>query len=136
MIAGSFKDGDETVRRPAGTDEGVLPVAAIYGANASGKTNVVLAMRFMAGVVRDSHASWEPDKPIQLEPFAGQSDTPSTFSMDFLLRASATSMGPRTRPREFTARSTRSRMRADLPDRPAATVAWHAGGRGGLIPGA
>jgi hypothetical protein len=85
MIAGPFKDRADTVRHPAGTDEGVLPVAAIYGANASGKTNVVLAMRFMGSVVRDSHARWEPDKPIRLEPFAGQSDTPSTFSVDFLL---------------------------------------------------
>ncbi len=85
MIAGPFKDGAGTVRHPPGTDEGVLPVAAIYGANASGKTNVVLAMRFMGGVVRNSHARWEPDKPIRLEPFAGQSDTPSTFSTDFLL---------------------------------------------------
>jgi len=85
MIAGPFKDRADTVRHPAGTGEGVLPVAAIYGANASGKTNVVLPMRFMAGVVKDSHARWEPDKPIQLEPFAGQSNTPSTFSTDFLL---------------------------------------------------
>jgi len=85
MIAGPFKDRAEAVRHPAGTDEGVLPVAAIYGANASGKTNVVLAMRFMAGVVRNSHARWDPDKPIWLEPFAGQSATPSTFSADFLL---------------------------------------------------
>ena len=44
MIAGPFKDGADTVRHPPGTGEGVLPVAAIYGANASGKTNVVLAM--------------------------------------------------------------------------------------------
>lgn len=85
MIAGPFKDRTDTVRHPSGTDEGVLPVAAIYGANASGKTNVVLAMRFMASVVRESHARWEPDKPIQLEPFASQSDTLSTFSTDFLL---------------------------------------------------
>jgi len=85
MIAGPFKDGADTVRHPPGTGEGVLPVAAIYGANASGKTNVVLAMRSMASVVRDSHARWEPDKPIRLEPFAGQSNTPSTFSADFLL---------------------------------------------------
>lgn len=85
MIAGPFKDRADTVRHPPGTDEGVLPVAAIYGANASGKTNVVLAMRFMASVVRSSHARWVPDKPIQLEPFAGQANTPSTFSTDFLL---------------------------------------------------
>ena len=85
MIAGAFSDRAETVRHPPGTDEGVLPVAAIYGANASGKTNVILAIRFMSEAVRNSHARWEPDKPIELEPFAGQSDSPSTFSADFLL---------------------------------------------------
>ncbi|MGO9228398.1 MAG: AAA family ATPase [Bryobacteraceae bacterium] len=85
MIAGAFSDRAETVRHPPGSDEGVLPVAAIYGANASGKTNVVLAIRFMSEAVRNSHARWEPDEPIRLEPFAGQSDSPSTFSVDFLL---------------------------------------------------
>jgi|ERR1035438_3300974 hypothetical protein len=85
MIAGAFSDRAETVRNPPGTDEGVLPVAAIYGANASGKTNVILAIRFMSEAVRNSHARWEPDEPIRLEPFAGQSDAPSTFSADFLL---------------------------------------------------
>jgi len=71
MIAGAFSDRAETVRNPPGTDEGVLPVAAIYGANASGKTNVILAIRFMSEAVRNSHARWEPDEPIRLEPFAG-----------------------------------------------------------------
>lgn len=87
MIAGAFSDRAETVRHPPGTDEGVLPVAAIYGANASGKTNVVLAIQFMSEAVRNSHAHWEPDKPIHLEPFAGQSSSPSTFSADFLLES-------------------------------------------------
>jgi AAA15 family ATPase/GTPase len=75
----------ETVRVPPGTSEGVLPVAAIYGANASGKTNIILAMRFMQRAIRNSHARWEPDKPIRLDPFTGTTDTPSKFSADFLL---------------------------------------------------
>ena len=85
MIAGSVGDRPDIVRHPSGTEEGVLPVAAIYGANASGKTNVILAMQFMSGAVKYSHARWEPDAAIELEPFAGDSDSPTTFSADILL---------------------------------------------------
>jgi hypothetical protein len=85
MVAGAINDRAESVFHPSGVDDGVLPVAAIYGANASGKTNVILALQFMRGVVTNSHARWEPDKPIHLEPFAGEPDSPSTFSADFLL---------------------------------------------------
>jgi hypothetical protein len=85
MVAGAISDRAENVFHPSGVDEGALPVAAIYGANASGKTNVILALQFMRGVVTNSHARWEPDKAIRLEPFAGQSDSPTTFSADFLL---------------------------------------------------
>lgn len=42
-------------------------------------------MQFMQTAVRDSHAHWNPDHPIALEPFAGKSDLPSSFSVDFLL---------------------------------------------------
>ena len=85
MVAGPIRDRSETVFHPSGVEDGVLPVAAIYGANASGKTNVVLALQFMRNAVRNSHARWEPDKPIQLDPFAGESASPTTFAADFLL---------------------------------------------------
>ena len=85
LIAGPLGDQADLVRRPSGIDEGVLPVAGMYGANASGKTNVILALQFMRDAVKDSHARWEPDKPIELEAFAGAADSPTTFSADFLL---------------------------------------------------
>jgi uncharacterized protein len=85
MVAGAVTGQPETVRHPKGIEEGVLPVAAIYGANASGKTNVLRAMQFMQGAVKDSHARWEPDKPNQFEPFAGEPNSPATFSVDFVL---------------------------------------------------
>jgi hypothetical protein len=66
--------------------EQVLPVAAIYGANASGKTAVIRAIGFMADAVRWSHAHWLPDAPVPVEPFLGESKTtPSEFVVDFLL---------------------------------------------------
>src|ERR1035438_4557545 len=85
MVAGTTKDRAETVFHPPGVEDGVLPVAAIYGANASGKTNVILALQFMRAAVQNSHARWEPDKPIQLDPFAGESASPTTLAVDFLL---------------------------------------------------
>src|ERR1039458_3542854 len=85
MVAGPIQDRVETVFHPSGVEDGVLPVAAIYGANASGKTNVILALQFMRAAVQNSHARWEPDKPIQLEPFAGESASPTTLAVDFLL---------------------------------------------------
>ena len=85
MVAGPIRDRVETVFHPPGVEDGVLPVAAIYGANASGKTNVILALQFMRAAVQNSHARWEPDKPIQLEPFAGESASPTTLAVDFLL---------------------------------------------------
>ena len=85
MIAGPVSDHPEIVRHPPGIEEGILPAAAIYGANASGKTNVLRAVQFMQTAVRDSQAHWNPGQPIALEPFAGKSVLPSSFSVDFLL---------------------------------------------------
>ncbi len=64
-----------------------VSAAAIYGANASGKTNVIKALRFMAEAVVESHATWKPDAAIPREPFAGNDSpaTPSRFCVDFLL---------------------------------------------------
>ena len=85
MVAGPFKDHAEAVFHPPGADEGVLPVAAIYGANASGKTNVLLALRFMRDAVKNSHARWEPDAAIEIEPFSGDPASPTALVVDFLM---------------------------------------------------
>jgi AAA15 family ATPase/GTPase len=88
LIVGPFTDLPEVVRHPAGIKEGVLPGAAIYGANASGKTNVILAIEFLASSVSLSHSGWRPDRPIPREPFItdGESKSePSEVEADFLL---------------------------------------------------
>src|SRR5665213_1188554 len=85
LVAGSLKDHSEGVFEIPGLKERVLPVAAIYGANASGKTTVLRALQFMNGVVRQSHRLWEPEQAIPLEPFAGESDERrATFVVDFI----------------------------------------------------
>lgn len=48
----------------------VLPVAAIYGANASGKSNVLGAIAFMRDAVVHSHRLYAPDGGVPHKPFA------------------------------------------------------------------
>jgi hypothetical protein len=88
LIAGPFADLPDIVLHPDGIKEGVLPGAAIYGANASGKTNIILALGFMASAVSRSHREWSPDGPIPREPFMASEESsrePSEIEVDFLL---------------------------------------------------
>jgi len=63
----------------------VLPLAAIYGGNASGKTNFFKALSFAKSLV--VHGT-QPDNLIAVEPFrldAAMSDQPSRFSFQILI---------------------------------------------------
>jgi uncharacterized protein len=85
LVAGPLNDRTNGVLEVPGLKERVLPVAAIYGANASGKTTVLRALQFTDRVIHDSHRLWEPEQPIPLEPFAGEgSETPTRFVVDFI----------------------------------------------------
>jgi AAA15 family ATPase/GTPase len=85
LVAGALNDRTDGVFEIPGLKERVLPVAAIYGANASGKTTVLRALQFMNRTIRDSHRLWEPEQAIPLESFAGEADEcPSTFMVDFV----------------------------------------------------
>ena len=86
LIASRLAGSGDGLFSPPGLGEQVLPVAAIYGANASGKTAVIKAFEFMANAVKFSHSQWQPDQRIPVEPFAGDDPAlPSEFSVDFLL---------------------------------------------------
>jgi hypothetical protein len=65
---------------------GVLPVAALYGANASGKSNLLAALDFMRQAVVHSQRSWLPDGGVPRVPFAwgGRSSEPSMFEVTVL----------------------------------------------------
>lgn len=89
MVASKLKDSDDSVESPAGFARGLLRAAAIYGANASGKTTILRALEFAVKVVRDSHRSWKPDTDIPLEPFLLDQTAklqPSSFRIDFLMK--------------------------------------------------
>lgn len=88
LIATSLTGRADGVARVGAIDQGVLRVAAIYGANASGKTNVLRALHFMATAVEDSQTSWKPDQPIPRQPFRldqTSRDSASQFEVDIAI---------------------------------------------------
>ena len=88
MEASLLEDAtDPRPRTVAGHDKKLLPVAAIYGANASGKTNVLAAMDFMRESVMVSHRLWEPEEGVPFSPFAWgpKRAEPSEFVIQFLI---------------------------------------------------
>ena len=90
------EDLPTAIAHPPSMKEGVLPVSAIYGANASGKTNVLRAFSFASLAVKNSHNRWEPDGPIRIEPFLGSREqrvTWSSFEFDFLIKGVRHSYG-------------------------------------------
>jgi uncharacterized protein len=88
LVANSLKDSPENVTHVDGLNTGLLRAAAIYGANASGKTNVIKALQCMAGAIQNSQRLWPPEGPIPREPFLldpQSKNDPSSFEVDLLL---------------------------------------------------
>ncbi|MEV4311429.1 ATP-binding protein [Actinocrispum sp. NPDC049592] len=55
-------------------------VAGIYGSNASGKSNLILAVRFMCDAIRDSHSRWSPEGGTPFDPFRLDTEHPTAPS--------------------------------------------------------
>jgi len=85
MVASRERQHGERVPRLAKYRTNVLPVAAIYGGNASGKTNLFKALNFAKSfVVRGS----QPDSLIPVDSFrldAAMAKQPSRFSFELLI---------------------------------------------------
>lgn len=63
-------------------------VDGIYGANASGKTNVLDALHYMLGAIGSSATSWLEKPQFPRAPFAlipGQMTAPATFELEFIV---------------------------------------------------
>lgn len=87
MRAGGPEDpADPRPRRVAGSPEPLLPAVALYGANASGKSNLLSALGFMRHAALDSHRTWSPDEGVPRDPFAwgDQRSKPSLFEITIL----------------------------------------------------
>jgi AAA15 family ATPase/GTPase len=71
-----------------GLRQKVLPLAAIYGANASGKSTVLKALRFVERAVLRSQNDWGPSESIDVDPFLLDKEgsaSPSEFEVDVLI---------------------------------------------------
>jgi len=66
----------------------VVPVTAIFGANAAGKSNVLDALRWMRDAVLNSFRLWEPERGVPRTPFKldpAVRTAPSLFAVELLL---------------------------------------------------
>jgi len=85
MVASRERQHGERVPRVAKYPTRVLPVAAIYGGNASGKTNFFKALSFVKNLVIRGTL---PDSQIAVEPFrldAAMAEQPTRFSFQLLV---------------------------------------------------
>ena len=88
MEAGRVGDSaDSRPRHALGHSESLLAVAGLYGANASGKSNVLAALAFMRVAVLESYRIWLPDEGVPRDPFAWGSkrSDPSLFEVTVLV---------------------------------------------------
>lgn len=86
MVALDDHPGLAVTEVPLGRER-VLPVAGIFGANASGKSNLIKAMNFARTAVIESHQRWLPEDPIPRWPFrldAESRNAPSEFVFEFV----------------------------------------------------
>ncbi|MGD9895653.1 MAG: ATP/GTP-binding protein [Candidatus Methylacidiphilaceae bacterium] len=85
MVATRERQHGERVPHLAKYRTRVLPIAAIYGGNASGKTNFFRALSFAKKLVV---LGTQPEDPISVEPFrldAGTGERPSRFCFELLI---------------------------------------------------
>jgi uncharacterized protein len=88
LVATSLKDLPNSLTEIKDLSFDLLRVAAIYGANASGKTNVLKALAFIRQAVRNSQRTWEPNAKIYIDRFRldGSQLRPASFEVEFLIR--------------------------------------------------
>ena len=89
LVASKDKTDQDThiLRTGISAAPGLLCSAAIYGANASGKSNLIKALQYMRGVVIESATLIQPGQTYAVQPFrldAISSDLPTEFEVTFL----------------------------------------------------
>lgn len=63
----------------------LLPVAAVYGPNASGKSNLIAALTWLCTAVRNSLRFWEDEIPVEPFAFGGAEARPSEFTIESIV---------------------------------------------------
>ena len=82
------EDRRGTVFPVPGTQEAALPAIALYGSNASGKSNVMEALGLMRALIVSSHTEMKPVSPIPQQPFLLDRNSrtkPTRFECTFTL---------------------------------------------------
>jgi predicted ATPase len=69
FVASSLKDTGTDLLEISGLRERLLPALLIYGANASGKSNVLAGLRFLRNAVLSSHNQASPTGGVPRRPF-------------------------------------------------------------------
>ena len=89
FAASSLKDPDQgLIACPPAPSGSVVPAAVIYGANASGKSNLMGALAAMRKMVLLSHTQGSPEGGVPRQPFrldAESTGEPSLFELDFTI---------------------------------------------------
>jgi AAA15 family ATPase/GTPase len=89
LVASTLKDrSDGLIPVPSLQGQQILPAAVIYGANASGKSNLVSAISYMCYAVLYSHNRGVPEGGINRPHFALDADfakKPTSFDIDFIV---------------------------------------------------
>ena len=97
LLLSSSRSADDGLTMPVPVIDGnVVPVAALYGANASGKSNLLDAMNDLRLLVRDSHKRGDATDAISRSPCrldAHSSRAPTRFECSFTLGSATSSAG-------------------------------------------
>lgn len=92
LVASKLKGNEKGLLSiPGAAGLRAVPVALIYGANASGKTNFVRAFTFMRNAILSSHSQGNPEGGVPRVPFGldDESETkPSHFEVEFVVKNS------------------------------------------------
>jgi len=86
FIASSLKERTDSLISSRYSNHGVLPVLAIYGANASGKSNLLFGLARLRSIVQSSFLRSDDERGLPYSPFLLDSDhqnQPTKFELDF-----------------------------------------------------
>ncbi|MGX7825373.1 AAA family ATPase [Actinokineospora sp. 24-640] len=80
-------DRDRDAARPFDNiGESLLTVAAIYGPNASGKSNIIAALTWLRDAVLNSLRGWDDDIPIEPFAFSEGHSRPTEFTIESIVK--------------------------------------------------
>lgn len=88
LVASSLKDDPAYLLKINGSKERAVPLVGIYGANASGKSNLLLAFGHFRSLILTSHSKGPAEGGISRHPFLLDPDSeqePSRFDCDVII---------------------------------------------------